>query len=116
MPRTKLDPRSHLVLKFLLAVREPDAARYLRPFGFKQAELTEGWELSRAVFRLRCDRKERPYAPIRPDEVELIAADAAMWSWYLEWSGIARAVIPKKGVLRKLGLGLERTHASTKEL
>jgi hypothetical protein len=31
------------------------------------------------------------------------AAEEALWSWYLEWSGIARTVISDRRVLRRLG-------------
>lgn len=32
-------------------------------------------------------------------------AEAALWNWYLEWSGIARAVLHDKRLLRHLGFG-----------
>ncbi|HEX7479477.1 MAG TPA: hypothetical protein VF331_16860 [Polyangiales bacterium] len=39
-----------------------------------------------------------PPSAADPSEIE-----AALWSWYLEWSGIARAVIRDRRLLRALG-------------
>ena len=36
---------------------------------------------------------------------ELRKAEEAAWAWYLEWGGIARAVITDKRALYKLGFG-----------
>ncbi len=36
-------------------------------------------------------------------EEEMQAREAAMWSWYLEWSAIARSAIRQRGILRALG-------------
>ncbi len=44
---------------------------------------------------------EPPPPPV-PAEDETSAMDA-LWSWYLEWSGIARAVIDDRTLLRELG-------------
>lgn len=43
-----------------------------------------------------------PPPPAIPVEDEA-AAQAAMWSWYLEWSGIVRAAIVDRSLLRELG-------------
>src|SRR5690606_13263564 len=32
-------------------------------------------------------------------------AEEALWSWYLEWSGIARVAIRSRGLRRRLGFG-----------
>jgi hypothetical protein len=44
---------------------------------------------------------------------EQTAATDAMWHWYLEWSGIARVVVKKRHLLRKLGF--RRNHAEEPE-
>jgi hypothetical protein len=35
--------------------------------------------------------------------VDLVAAEEAMWAWYLEWSAITRALVVNRGQLRQLG-------------
>jgi len=51
--------------------------------------------------------------PYEDGSAELTAAMSAMWRWYLEWSGIARVVIKKRHLLRKLGF--RRHHAEEPE-
>ncbi len=50
--------------------------------------------------------------PVIPDVTGAVeareAATAEMWSWYLEWSQIARTVIKNRRLLRSLGF-LRRT-------
>lgn len=46
--------------------------------------------------------------------VEQAAAETALWDWYLEWSGIARAAIQDRVLLRTLGFLRSRRAAPTK--
>jgi len=39
----------------------------------------------------------------QPAELDYTAAEAALWSWYLEWSTIARSAITSRKLLRELG-------------
>ena len=44
-----------------------------------------------------------------PTEEDLAAAEADLWAWYKEWSGIARVVVTERNLLRKMGfLGTRR--------
>jgi hypothetical protein len=54
--------------------------------------------------------KEPPAPAVSPEQAQ--AAEDALWQWYLEWSGIARAVITNRRMLRDLGF-LQSGSAST---
>jgi hypothetical protein len=47
--------------------------------------------------------REVQAAPVMPNVNNEQAAERALWNWYLEWSGIARAAIRDKRLLRSLG-------------
>jgi len=50
------------------------------------------------------------------EQAELDAAEAALWSWYLEWSRIARVAIKQRALLKELGfLNTPRAKASAEE-
>jgi hypothetical protein len=49
------------------------------------------------------------------DPEEEAAAIGALWSWYLEWSGIARVAIKDRRVLRMLGFLRTRAAASEED-
>ncbi len=52
------------------------------------------------------DETPEPKAAITPEQDALL--DAQLWSWYREWSAIARAVITDRRALRALGFLTER--------
>jgi len=93
--------------------KEQAAARQLlRERGLNEARLAE----ARALLQ-RCTTLQAP-APVAPGPSRE-AALAAVWSWYLEWSEVARAVVKEPRLLGKLGFGApgaprgKRKHAET---
>jgi hypothetical protein len=48
-----------------------------------------------------------------PDPAKQHALDAALWTWYVEWSGLARIAIKERRVLRALGFLQTQREAST---
>lgn len=55
---------------------------------------------------------------LEADRADMVAARGAMWSWYLEWSRIARGVIRDGNLLRELGfksVGQEADDAEQEE-
>lgn len=54
----------------------------------------------RALVEEIADKRPEVTPPNREDQEEALAA---LWAWYLEWSGIARAVIKDRSMLRTLG-------------
>lgn len=45
--------------------------------------------------------RDEPVVELTPEEVQ--ADEDALWSWYLEWGGIARATVKDRRALRSLG-------------
>jgi hypothetical protein len=54
-----------------------------------------------------------PAPETTPDPELLAKSEAEMWSWYLQWSRIARTVITDRNVLMRLGFGRTRPSAGT---
>lgn len=81
-------------------IGEAEAARVralLAARGIDEATLAEG----RAMLETLATPEVDETPSISREEEE--AAEKAMWSWYLEWSAIARAVITDRRQLRMLG-------------
>ena len=73
------------------------AMQRLAQRGFGEAELAQGEAIVHQVAQ-PCDPEPDPM-----DDDEAERAVEAMWSWYLEWSVIARKAISNRAVLRRLG-------------
>lgn len=71
--------------------------------GLDDARLAEGRALLDAA---KAAIVPKPVSKVDPATVE--AAEKALWTWYLEWSGIARATIHDRRALRALGFGGRR--------
>lgn len=88
------------------------ARAYLARRGLDDAAFAQGREL---VLRLQqiepCDSDGEPDVGVDP--VEARAAHDAMWNWYLEWSGYARAALDQDLCRRVLGLGKRAQRASS---
>lgn len=73
------------------------AVGLLRERGFDDVVIADVEDLLARVATF----EPQPHVPLDPAEQK--AHEDAMWSWYLEWSGIARAVIKDRQVLRGMG-------------
>jgi hypothetical protein len=74
-----------------------DAVAILEKRGLGEATLREAEEHIRSLARLRETKA--------PDPKRQKATSDALWSWYLEWSKISRAVIRDARMLKALGFG-----------
>jgi hypothetical protein len=83
-----------------------DGIAYLAHRGLDAARLDEGRRLLDAV-EATMPATQRP--PVDPDLS--LARERAMWTWYLEWSGIACASISDPRLLGELGFGSRRASA-----
>jgi hypothetical protein len=61
--------------------------------------------LSDAERMIAAVQKLPPTSSLAQPVLDVDAAEAALWGWYLEWSRIARAVIVEPRLLNHLGLG-----------
>lgn len=75
----------------------PAALARLGRRGFTPAVMTKGRELVAAISTT--DARTTP--TVDPDAI--VKAEEALWNWYLEWSGIARAAIKEPSVLASIG-------------
>ena len=78
----------------------PKAVELLRERGVTPAVVEEARKLLTTLTQVA-----EPSDPVDDEEQEeqLIQAEDAMWSWYLEWSKIARVAIKSRVLLRQLG-------------
>ncbi len=78
----------------------PAALARLRERGVTSAVLDEGKALLKSLQSFEPTAPEDAPAPQKEAE-----AEQALWNWYLEWSGIARAVLQDKRLLNHIGFG-----------
>jgi len=83
-----------------LGEQGPHARERLRQRGLTDDVVSE----AEALIRLIQVPPDMRSAPERSIEKEA-AAEQALWTWYIEWSGIARAVLPEKRLLNHIGFG-----------
>jgi len=87
----------------------PQARALLRERGLTDEVEQEGQalidQLTTAAININSDHR-----------TELEAAEAVLWNWYTDWSGIARAVIKSKGQLRALGFRKARPSSEEEEV
>ncbi len=76
------------------------AAARLRERGVTSDVLSEGNAL---LEELQAFGPEQPQQTRSPEKET--QAEQALWNWYLEWSGIARAVLQDKRLLNHIGFG-----------
>jgi hypothetical protein len=101
-------------VRTMMAEVEPVAGAHAARALLAQRGLTDAvlaaidpWEKELARFA-----GEPPPAIADTQEAE---AQAALWDWYLEWSGIARAAIESRSLLRDLGFGRSRRGTPTSQ-
>jgi hypothetical protein len=95
-----------LFVERVAALREGDAqsrtaAKLLSVRGITDPVLDEARSL---LAQLRRPAEEGRGVDFDARRKETLAAEAELWAWYLEWSQIARGVIPDRRLLRELGL------------
>lgn len=86
------------------------AMQMLKARGFGEEQLAEAEELLLALQELPEMGDE-----LQPATAQLQDAEAAMWSWYREWSTIARGVIRDRNLLRALGFLRNGSRSSQQE-
>ncbi len=74
------------------------ARKLLNQRGLTAPVVKEAHDLLETISTIR----EEP-TPIAPTAEEVESREAAVWSWYLEWSAIAQANISDRNTLRSLG-------------
>jgi hypothetical protein len=106
------------VIGFLLAVREPRIASALALHGYRQQDHDEGWALIQAI-----GHADLIATPERPGSLKrllehrtaLARAETELWSWYLEWSGVANLAIKRPALRSQLGLLTPRPALALKD-
>jgi hypothetical protein len=76
------------------------AAQTLAQRGLTNAVLDQARAL---LAELGLPTGEAPVPDLKTVRNDALLAEAELWSWYLEWGQIARAVIPDRRLLRELG-------------
>jgi hypothetical protein len=94
------------------ATDEDKAAReLLTQRGLTQAVIDE------AKAMLASMRKMKPPVVVTPPDPEALEqAEAALWSWYRDWSAIARIAIQDRRILASLGFTTRRSASGDEEL
>ncbi len=81
--------------------------------GLGKAVVDEAQQMLKAAGSI--STKQPPAPAVSPEDQQ--AAEDAMWHWYLEWSGIARAAIKDHRLLRQLGfMRPDTASASTQDI
>jgi hypothetical protein len=81
------------------------AAKVLESRGLTQAVIAEARAQLESVGKITIEAET---ATFEHDEAELAKAEDALWSWYLEWSQIARIAVKQRSLLRSMGFGPTR--------